>query len=223
MDDALAAWRSKERGDTVKQALLIQDAGGGYNAPPEAMARVLEDVLGDLYELSCLRDYGQLSYETLKGYHGVILAGVDWDRFGSKASAAALISYVACGGAVLALGDTLRTTGCFELNCLFGARLLGVGTPCLLDLAPTGDHAVTRDAEPVSLVEYPCFYELDPILEPEVVAKLRYAAREYPAAWCHRYGWGRVFCLAVGNLPGSYLPPVRRLVWRAAAWLLNRL
>lgn len=207
----------------MKQALLIQDAVNIYGISPDAVAQVLEDILGDLYEVSRVRDYGCLSYETLKQYHTVILAGTDWDRNGSKASAAALISYTVCGGTVLALGDALRVQRCFELNCLFGARIIGTGTPCLLDLMPEKHHVVTRDAENFSLVEYPNFYEMDPILESEVIAYLNYASKQYPAAWCHQYGWGKVVCIAVGNFPESYLPPLRRIAWRAGTWLLNRL
>ena len=189
----------------MKQALLIQDAVNIYGISPDAVAQVLEDILGDLYEISRVRDYGCLSYETLKQYHTVILAGTDWDRNGSKASAAALISYTVCGGTVLALGDALRVQRCFELNCLFGARIIGV------ELAKQ------------IVKECPNFYEMDPILESEVIAYLNYASKQYPAAWCHQYGWGKVVCIAVGNFPESYLPPLRRIAWRAGTWLLNRL
>ena len=86
-----------------------------------------------------------------------------------------------------------------------------------------GRHPVTAGTEPFKLVEYTNFYELDPILQPQIALHLNYAGKQYPAAWCHGYGWGKVMCITVGNIPESYLPQLRRILWRCGEWFLNRL
>ena len=207
----------------MKKALLIRGRSGRYASPPDAVAHVLQDLFDGMYALDCTQEYALLSAEQLRQYHTVILTAADWAHSGSKASAAALVQYVVSGGCVLAIGDFLKASNCFELDCLFGKRWIGESTPCLLDFSAAGSHPITERTESFSLVEYTNFYELDPILQPQTVLQLTYAGKQYPAAWCHTYGWGKVFCITAGNIPESYLPPLRRILWRCGAWFLNRL
>lgn len=207
----------------MKKALLICDAAGNYASGPEAVTECLRDIYDGMYEIDCTQDYAALAVEQLRRYHTVILTAAQWDQRASRESVAALIQYTVSGGTVLAIGDFLKSEGWYELNCLFAKRWIGESTPCLLDLSAAGAHPVTAGAEAFKLVEYTNFYELDPILRPQTVLHLSYAGKQYPAAWCHSYGWGRVMCITVGNIPESYLPPLRRILWRCGEWFLNRL
>lgn len=191
----------------MKKALLICDAAGEYASRPEAVAEVLRDIYDGMYEIDCTQDYEALAVERLRQYHTIILTAAQWDERASRRSVAALLQYTVSGGTVLAIGDFLKSEG----------------TPCLLDLSADGTHPVTVGTEPFKLVEYTNFYELDPILQPQVALHLNYAGKQYPAAWCHSYGWGKVMCITVGNIPESYLPPLRRILWRCGEWFLNRL
>lgn len=204
------------RNAVMKKALFVYDTA-------EAVAQVIVDIYDGMYEIDLIQDYGKLTYDFLKNYHTVILGAQDWDNHSSKETAAGLIRYVSCGGTVLAFGNVLQGDRFFEMNCLLGKKLIAEGSPCLLDLCAAHPHVITANTEEFKLVEHPCFYELDPILEPQVVLHLKYAGKTYPAAWCHTYGWGKVFCITVGNFPESYLPQIRKIFWRAGEWFLNRL
>ena len=207
----------------MKKALLICDETGAYASAPEAVAEVLADLYDGMFELECTHAYASLDVQQLRQYHMVILMASQWDRHAGRASVGALIQYVVSGGCVLAIGDVLKNEAYFELDCLLAKHWLGSSTPCLLDLGAAGSHPVTAGTEAFSLVETTNFYELDPMIQPQTVLHLNYAGKQYPAAWCHRYGWGKVFCIMVGNIPESYRPPLRRILWRCGEWFLDRL
>lgn len=207
----------------MKKALLICDAAGEYASRPEAVAEVLRDIYDGMYEIDCTQDYETLAVERLRQYHTIILTAAQWDLRASRRSVAALLQYTVSGGTILAIGDFLKNEGWYELDCLFAKRWIGGSTPCLLDLSADGRHPVTAGTEPFKLVEYTNFYELDPILQPQIALHLNYAGKQYPVAWCHGYGWGKVMCITVGNIPESYLPQLRRILWRCGEWFLNRL
>ncbi len=207
----------------MKKALLIYDRSTRFDESGDRLRDVLVDIYDGMYSMDSATQYDALTYRRLSQYHTVILAAANWDCGASRQSVAALIRYVACGGSLLAIADALGAARYFEMNALFGAKQLGAGTPCLLDLSCTGRHGITEYVEPFSVTEYPCFYELDPIMNPNVLLELNYAGKQYPAAWHHSYAWGKVFCITVGNLPESYLPMLRKIFWRTGEWFLNRL
>ena len=207
---------------TMKRALLLYDEKSRFDAAPDAVAKVFEDLYDGLFAIDTKTDYKNLTYEDLKAYHAVILAMQDLDANGSKDFAGALISYTADGGSLLFLADALKADAFFELHCLTASKCMGDSTTMLLDISPAGDHVITERTEPFLFIETPYFYEPDPLYETDTLLNMTYAGKPYPIAWCHKYGWGKVACFGFGMVPETYLPPVRRILWRTGEWFLDR-
>ena len=207
----------------MKKALVLFDTTSDYASRPETVVEILKDIYDGLFEIECTPGYSTLTVEQLRQFHLVIVMAAKWDELASRQSVAALLQYAVSGGAVLAIGDILKNERWYELDCLFGKHWLNSSTPCLQNFSPVGEHRITEGTKAFNLVEYTNFYELDPILEPELLLNLSYAGKDYPAAWCHSYGWGKVACFTIGNIPESYLPEFRRILWRCGEWFLNRL
>lgn len=207
----------------MKKALVLMDETSRFSAPPGTVAKILADVYDGMFSVSVQTDYRGLNAEDLKPYHMVILAMEEFDAGADVQTVAALIRYTVNGGALLFLADALRCANQDGMHLLAASDVIRQGPPVLLDIAPAGDHVIVRDAQPVHFVEYPTFFELDPLYDPQVLLTFSYAGKDYPIAWCHTYGWGKAACFGFGMIAESYLRPVRRLFWRTGEWFLDRL
>lgn len=204
----------------MKKALLLADP------PKQQESGYIEHIFRDIYdgllEIDTLYDMEEITRERLCIYQAVILYTGRLDAC-SRENVGNLIAYVADGGCLLALGETLNGCSYPEFQGLLGGRCAGESTPCLLDFVKAEAHGITQWAEDVSLTESPRFYELDPLGKSTVLFEMQYADRRYPAVWCRDYAWGRVFCLGFGNTPKAFLPTVRKVLWKAGLWFLDRL
>jgi len=207
----------------MKKALLLGDYRQARYHPLYGVDDVLRRVYDGAFEMCPFEDYGRLSLGQLKQYDLVINYADDWDGRGSRASAAALVTYVADGGSYLALHGGLVTKSSDELCLMTGARFAGHPSQILMDLRKGEAHAVNEWFEPFKITEEPYRFEFDVFSRRRVVLEYNYARAWYPAAWCHPYLLGKVFCAAPGHSPESFAPQYRKLLYKAGLWLSDRL
>lgn len=206
----------------MKRALLLGGAVPGSVCSAGTMKQVLEGIWDGLFAIDIEEDYSGLTEARLHGFDLVVHCGRAWE--GNKAAAGNLAAYTACGGNYLAIHRGLFHGELFELDCLAGARILGEGHPCLLEFMPAEkSHPITSSFAPFSVTEEPLFPMLDPLLSPQVLMEISYAAVKIPAAWCHTYGWGKVVCVTPGRQAESFLPFLSKLIYRSGLWFLNRI
>lgn len=208
----------------MRRALLLGDT-----LPDEAhsigmLMHVLEHVFDGLFSVETEEHYGALTSERLHTFDLVINYAELWDQKGTKEAAGSLVAYVADGGNYLAVHNGLRSGGMFELDCLTGARFLGWKEPCFLEYCKSeAKHPVTAWFEPFHLTEDPMEIMLDPILAPQVLLEIPYGSLTLPAAWCHRYGWGKVLCMMPGHTMESFSPFLAKFLYRTGLWFLDRI
>lgn len=207
----------------MKRALVLGDNA----SPRHPLYRVMPSLnraLEGAFVLETKEDYGALSLEQAKDYELIINYADDWDGRGTRSAAAALVAYVADGGSYLALHCGLATPRCDELSLMTGARFLGYPSQILMDFSPGKDpHPISQWTYPFKVTEEPYRFEFDVFRDSQKLLQYRYGYRWYPAAWCHDYLLGRVFCLIPGHSAESYIPPVRQLLYKAGLWLTHRL
>ncbi|MNE91636.1 Trehalose utilization [compost metagenome] len=81
------------------------------------------------------------------------------------------------------------------------------------------EHDITEGIEDFKLDEEPYRFEFDPFTEKTVLLEYEADGETYPAAWCHRYGQGRVVFLMPGHHEPTFRhPAVRKLILGAATW-----
>lgn len=207
----------------MKRALLLGDVQARWH-PLSGVLAPLNRALDGAFTLEAEHEYGDLTLDRLRAYDLVINYADDWDGRGTKSAAAALVAYVADGGSYIALHGGLATPRCDELSLMAGARFLGHPAQVLMDFRPGSDpHPVTQWAQPFKVTEEPYRFEFDVFYRGQVLLEYRYGYAWYPAAWCHTYLLGKVFCLVPGHSAESFIAPVRRVLYQAGLWLTDRL
>jgi type 1 glutamine amidotransferase len=208
----------------MKRALLLGDYKYACYHPLTGIDDVLRSIFDGLFEITVEEDYGNLTIGRLKAYDMVISYADNWKTKGTKSAAAALVSYVIGGGNLLAIHNGLILTNTFETNLLLGARFTGHPPQCLLDYVPTNvDHAVSERFEAFKTTEEPYMFDFDIFTKKDVLVEIKYANKLIPAVWCHEYGWGRVVCITPGHQPESFHRPLRKIIYRAGLWFLDRI
>ena len=71
------------------------------------------------------------------------------------------------------------------------------------------DHDITEGVEPFVLDEEPYRFIFSPFTEKPSSLHYEYEGKQWPAAWCHTYGIGRVVFLMPGHHEPSFLQPQR--------------
>ncbi|MBQ6239481.1 MAG: ThuA domain-containing protein [Firmicutes bacterium] len=208
----------------MRQALLLGDTVAPYH-PVGGVMKVLQRVYDGVFDITLEEDYGNLTLDRLKSYDMVISYIDNWGVKGSRKAVAALVSYVADGGNLLALHNGMvMTRDCHEFALLLGARFLGHPSQVLIDYSRTDvDHPISERFEDFKTTEESYQFDFDDFTEKQVLVQSRYAKSSVPAVWCHRYGWGKVVCVVPGHQVESFHGPVRKILYKAGLWFIDRI
>lgn len=205
----------------MKRALLLGDNRDGH--PLYGVLAPLNRALEGALAVETQEDPKSITLDRLRAYDVVINYAGGWDS-GARAAAAALVAYVADGGGYMALHEGLNTPRCDELSLMAGARYSARASQVLLDFRPGPDaHPIGQWLPQFKVTEEPCRYEIDVFRRSQVLLEYRYGYAWYPAAWCHPFLLGKVFCFMPGHSAESFIPPVRQLLYKAGLWLTDRL
>ncbi len=208
----------------MKKALLLGDRVAPYH-PVTGVDEVLKGIYDGVFDITLEEDYGNLTLERLKQYDMVISYCDRWREKGTKTAAAALVSYVADGGNLLALHNGLvMGSSSYELALLLGARFLGHPSQVLIDYSKTDvDHQISERFEDFKTTEESYMFDFDDFTKKQVLVESRYAKSTIPAVWCHKYGWGKVVCVVPGHQTESFHGPVKKILYKAGLWFIDRI
>ena len=207
----------------MKKALLLGDRTANYH-PVNGIDDLLRSIYDGVFDITLEEDYGNITLEQLKQYHMVISYVDRWREKGTKKAAAALVSYVADGGNLLAIHNGLIMGSTYELSLLLGGKFTGHPAQVLIDYFKTGeDHAITERFEDFKTTEEPYMFDFDDFSEKKVLVEAKYGQSRMPAVWCHKYGWGKVVCVTPGHQAESFHSPIRKLLYKAGLWFIDRI
>lgn len=203
-----------------KKALLL----GSYTHPKfhplQGVDSQVTHMLNDMFTVQCSENLKMLKESNLYPYDLCIVYSDLWDEKVSPQQTAGLLSYVSGGGGLLVLHNGVRLANRYELAQLIGARFDGHPPMGKLSFTPAStDHDIIEGIEPFEMEEEPYRYVFDPFTEKTVLLEYEHDGQQWPAAWCHTYGIGRVVCLMPGHSEPSFLhPSFRKLMVQAAKW-----
>ncbi|MBE5759903.1 MAG: ThuA domain-containing protein [Clostridiales bacterium] len=213
----------KEGSFKMKKALLLGDRVAKYH-PVNGIDDVLRSIYDGVFDITLEEDYGNLTLGQLKQYDLVISYVDAWSKKGTKAAAAALVTYVADGGNLIAIHNGLIMGSTYELALLLGGKFTGHPAQVLIDYFKTDvDHAITERMEDFKTTEEPYMFDFDDFTEKEVLVEAKYGGSRMPAVWAHKYGWGRVVCVTPGHQVESFHRPIRKILYKAGLWCIDRI
>ncbi|WP_438431285.1 ThuA domain-containing protein [Gorillibacterium sp. sgz500922] len=211
----------------IKKALALGTYEGAPYHPFTGVDKVLEQVLADDFAVDCTDDYGVLNDKTLSGYD-LFISYTEFDGVElSDEAAAALVSFVARGGGLLAIHNGISLQRRHELAALIGGYFTHHPefTDLPIRIAPeAAEHPVVQGLAGFTLGEEPYRFDRYPHYESTVLAEYEQDGQLWPAAWAHGYGLGRVVYVMPGHhLPSFQVKEVQDWIRRGAQWAAKRI
>ncbi|MDU2243221.1 MAG: ThuA domain-containing protein [Paenibacillus sp.] len=204
-----------------KKAWVIGNNADAPYHPLNAVEEELGRILQEDFQLTTSLDYGMLAAGKLEEYDLCISYTDRWEDAVSAEQAAGLLTCVANGGGLLVVHNGISLQVRPELAQLIGAKFTEHPPYTELEfqvVSGTG-HPVVDGIEPFVLAEEPYRFEFDPFCAKVVLLTYRHEGQDWPAAWAHSYGLGKVVFLMPGHhLPSFQHPEVAKLLRGGAEW-----
>lgn len=200
-----------------KKAVVIGNYTNVSYHPLKGPDKEIGDILKDNFELEFTEDYNQFRTETLSKYD--LCVSYTEDML-SDEQAAGLLTYVLNGGGLLAIHNGIVVNARCEAAHLAGARFSSHPDQKVLTYTPAvSDHIIMEGIESFSMKEEPYQFCIDNLIETTVLMQYESEGKQWPAAWAHKYGLGRVVYLSPGHSAASFMDPMyRKLIARSALW-----
>ena len=184
----------------MKKILVFGDNLNAKWHPLDPVFKELCRILPDC-SLEATEDYAR--FADVANYDAVISYLEYTDTKISPAQAAALLSYLAKGGAFLVLHNGISLQSCPEIAQAIGGRFTRHdpydAMPQLNVRMIDGESPITQGVEDFIVPDEPYEYEMDSFVPPHVVAEYSYKDKVFPAAWTKRYGLGKIVYFEFGH------------------------
>lgn len=185
----------------------------------------LEQIMTPELQVDCSEDYSLLSKQTLAEYELVIAYTEFSDIPLAQEQSAALLSYVAEGGGLLAVHNGISLQRNQELGLLLGAHFTHHPEYTALQIGiPAREHPIMQGIDDFVIEDEPYYFERTPHFESTLLAEYPHDGAMRAAAWCHSFGLGRVVYLMPGHhLPSFSSESFRKMILRGGLWAAGRL
>lgn|SRR5690625_2155525 len=211
--------------DTIK-ALALGDYTDVKYHPFTAVDKEIESIFQDKIQVTSTEDYSLLSKEGLKNYKLFI----SYTEFNDEAlpadRTAALLSFVAEGGGIVAIHNGISLQKNHELASMLGARFTGHPPfrTLSIQLNKSVKHPIVNELDDFIIDDEPYLFEMDSHLDTTILAYYEHDGEMKPAAWAHSFGLGRVVYLMPGHqLSSFHVEEYRELILRSGLWATNSL
>lgn len=189
--------------------------------PLKGPDKELQEILQG-FEIEFTEDYDRFCGTSLRPYD--LCVSYTEDRL-SDEQVAGLCSYVLNGGGLLAIHNGISVNARYEAAHLIGGRFRAHPDQKVLTYKPANTgHGILDGIGSFSMQEEPYQFDIDNLIETTLLLEYESEGRQWPAAWAHSYGRGRVAYLSPGHNTGSFMDPVyRELIHRSALWTAHLL
>ncbi len=204
-----------------KKAIVIGNYTNVAYHPLKGPDKELAEILVD-FKTEFTEDYDRFKSSSLSSYD--LCVSYTEDRLGDE-QAAGLLTYVLNGGGLLAIHTGIAVQARYEAAHLIGARFKSHPDQKVLTYKPTAaDHIITEGVGSFAIMEEPYQFDLDNLIETTTLLEYESEGRQWPAAWAHKYGLGKVVYLSPGHQAASFREPeYRKLILRGALWAAGSL
>lgn len=205
----------------MKKAILIGNYTNVSYHPLKGPDKELGDILKD-FEIDLTENYDRFSGSNLRSYD--LCISYTEDRL-SDAQVAGLCSYVLGGGGLLAIHNGISVNARYEAAHLIGGRFRYHPDQKVLTYKPAAPgHVILEGIDSFAMQEEPYQFDIDNLIETNILLEYESEGKLWPAAWAHGYGLGRVVYLSPGHTSDSFADPMyRKLIHRSALWAAGML
>lgn len=203
----------------LKKAIIIGDYEQAVYHPLKGPDKELTDILSD-YDVTITEDYEQFREENLKQYDLCVSFTDRWQKKMTDQQTVGLISYVSHGGGLLIIHNGISIQARYELAQLAGGKFTTHPDQKVLPYTPTASgHVIMEGVEGFSVKEEPYQFELDNMIDTTILLEYESEDKQWPAAWVHSYGLGRVVFLSPGHNIETFQDAMfRKMVSRSSLW-----
>ena len=205
--------------NNVKKAIIIGEYSRVEYHPLKGVDKELIDILSD-FKIDCTEDYDSFKADTLNEYDLCIPFVDHWKEKLTDEQTAGLLSYVSNGRGLLIIHNGIAIQNRYELAQLAGGKFTSHPDQKVLryEIAAP-EHILMEGIEAFEIKEEPYQFEFDNFTEKTILLEYESEGKQWPAAWAHGYGLGRVVYLSPGHQQASFLNPMyRKLIHRSALW-----
>jgi type 1 glutamine amidotransferase len=206
--------------NTIKALALGHYEDAKYH-PFQGVDKELELIFKERIDVACTDRYDKLETSELAKYRLFISFAEFMEEQPLPATqVAALLSYVANGGGLLAIHNGISLQRNDELACMLGGRFTSHPPLTTLPITPTdNDHPILHGLDSFAIDDEPYRFDMNPLMTATVLAEYEHEGRRWPAAWAHSYGLGRVVYLMPGHGLSSFsVEAYRRFILNAGLW-----
>lgn len=188
--------------------------------PFAGVDRELEAILAEIADVKSTGEYNVLSEEGLAEYELFISYMEFSDKPLDPFQVAALLRYVANGGGLLVVHNGISLQRNQELMTMLGAKFTGHPPFTALPISNVqANHPIMKDIESFVIEDEPYRFEILPHFKTTILAEYQHDGQQWPAAWAHEYGLGKVVYLMNGHRLSCFSSPsFRRMLKQAALW-----
>jgi len=207
-----------------RKAILIGDNDHAEWHPLKGPGKEISEILSE-FDIVQTEDYDQFKEENLKQCNLCISFTDRWSEKLTDAQTAGLLSYVAHGGGLLMIHNGIAIQTRYELAQLAAGKFTRHPEQKSLTYTPASSgHIILEGIESFTVKEEPYQFVMDNLAQTSLLLEYESEGRQWPAAWAHGYGSGRVVYLSPGhNIETFHNPAYRRLIHRSGLWAAGEL
>jgi type 1 glutamine amidotransferase len=181
----------------------------------------LESIFEGRLQVESTEQYERLNTEELSS-HRLFISYTEFMREKPLPAdqVAALLSYVASGGGLLAIHNGISLQRNDELASMLGAVF--TGHPAFTTL-PVGisspDHPIMQGIDAFTVDDEPYRFAFNLLQRTTILAEYEHEGERWPAAWAHEYGLGRIVYLMPGHQLSAFkVDMYRKLIYNSGLW-----
>jgi len=202
-------------------ALALGDYVDARYHPFGGIDAELKAIFEGRIEMEATDQYARLNAENLSAYRLFI----SYTEFAKEkplpaGQVAALLSYVACGGGLLAIHNGISLQKSDELASMLGAKFTGHPPYAALQVRVREPaHPIMQGIGDFVIDDEPYRFAFHPFQRTTVLAEYEHEGERWPAAWAHEYGLGRVVYLMPGHRRSAFQTEMyRKLILNGGLW-----
>lgn len=218
----------KLRGDYDMEKLKALALGNYLDAkyhPFTDVDKEIETIFQGSIDVNSTDDYNVLNKENLQEIQLFISYTEFSDQPLPAHQTAALLSFVANGGGLLAIHNGISLQRNQELGAMIGANFTGhppFGTLPIQISEPS--HPIMEGIQSFDIDDEPYRFDMYPHYHTTVIAEYEHEGKKWPAAWTHEFGLGRVVYLMPGHqLSAFHVQSYRELIFRSGLWATKQI
>ncbi|MDD4797083.1 MAG: ThuA domain-containing protein [Eubacteriales bacterium] len=204
----------------MKKVLMLGNDDARYHPLPGVSRRILT-LLGDEAQITCSQQAAAL--ESVDQYD-LCICYFEFGGAYTDEQTAALLRYVAGGGALLALHNGIALQSRPELCQLLGGKFTHHpdydGLPMVPYRVEAPDHPIMQGVADFTIADEQYMFVLDALDDKQMLLGMDYQGQRYPAGWVRRFGKGHVVYFACGHNAACFDDAqLSKIVYQSFRWL----